>query len=471
MNKNNVQIDEAIEKNISNESSISLMPNQLRTSKPVYKILKKLETILTDDNFLSKHDEIMEHVAALGKDALFSYKNDETQESFLHMLINRPKCFINEQALTHMFMKLVDKGCNINAVDSYSWTCLHYCCVYSKMELAHNIINHETFNKPSINAKSSKQLKTETLYYLIGTTPLQICAWLNDLRFAKKLISYGAKISDRNEAGWTCMHICSRQSHFDFITYLIETGANINEGNNHDKTPLHVSSRHGHHDITELLLKNKANVAAVNNYGQSALYVATTRSHFDIIALLIEYGSDVNQTDKQQNNSLHACALLKEIGQSDDCSSGYNKSLSNVKIGELLLSKGCDPTKQNYLGRTPLHNAAKNNCENFAAMLLIYAPISINIRDIYSQTALYIACKWKSAAVIKLLLSRKANKDISDLTGYTPLHLCAQEGIDCIQMMVQLFKFGEDVNKASINDDHEHALHIAGQYFYNIAYL
>ena len=364
-----------------------------------------------------------------------------------------------------LFMKFVDKGCNINALDAYSWTCLHYCCVYNKMDLATSIIEHSTFNKALINAKSTKQLKTDTYYYLIGTTPLQICAWLNNLRFAKKLIKYGASINEKNEAGWTCMHICAREAHLDFTSFLIEKKANVNEGNNHQKTPLHVSSRHGKADITELLLKNKANVTMENNYGQSPLYVAVTRSHLKVISLLLEHGANVNQPDKQQNNMLHACALLKE-----DTVSNFNenfmfdKSLINVKIGELLLRKGCDPAKQNYLGRTPLHYAAKNNCVNFAAMLLTHASITINMRDIYGQTALFIACKWKSDAVSRLLLSKKANKDICDSTGNTPIHLCAQEGNENANIMTNLLKFGDDVNKVSF-EKKETALHIAGKFY------
>ena len=125
-----------------------------------------------------------------------------------------------------------------------------------------------------------------------------------------------ADIHSKNDAGWTCLHICSRQANTDFINYLIEKGVSINEGNSHDKTPLHVGARHGHANVCEILLKYQANVSLVNNYGQSPLYVAVTRASIDkylaVIKLLIEYGSDVNQTDKQQNNPLHACAMIKE---------------------------------------------------------------------------------------------------------------------------------------------------------------
>ena len=49
--------------------------------------------------------------------------------------------------------------------------------------------------------------------------------------------------------------------------------------------------------------------------------------------------------------------------------------------------------------------------------MLNHTPMAINIRDIYGQTALYIACKWKYEEVTKFLLTKKANKDISDTSG------------------------------------------------------
>ena len=281
------------------------------------------------------------------------------------------------------------------------------------------------------------------------------------------LTVYGADIHAKNDAGWTCLHICSRQANTDFINYLIEKGANINEGNSHDKTPLHVGARHGHANVCEILLKYQANVSLVNNYGQSPLYVAVSRASLDkylaVIKLLIEYGSDVNQTDQQQNNPLHACAMIKEEKHTDSAVSykRYNNSLVNVKIGQLLIKAGCDPCKQNYLKRTPLHYAAKNNCVNYAALLIEKAPNCINIRDLYKQTALYVACRWKSVDVSNLLLSKKANKDLADISGKTPLHLCAFETEFSSSFMRKLIEHGDDVNKSLESNESSTPLHIA----------
>lgn len=460
--------DEAVSKHISNESMNLNYRSHKHLSKTSSAILEKLEALLATDDFLSKYTEITSTLEQLNANELHFYKNKENGETFLHQLINRPKEYVNEQALEQLFAKFVDKGCDLNAIDSYSWSCLHYACVHNKQYIADYILKHEKFDKKLINGKSSKQLKTDTLYYLIDTTPLQICAWLNNLRLAKKLIKNGADIHDKNDAGWTCLHICARQAHLDFVEYLIKEGANVNEGNNHQKTPLHVSSRHGQVSIAEVLLKAKADVSLVNNYGQSALYVAVTRAHLNVVNLLIKYGSDVNQTDKQQNNTLHACATLKETPKKQENFDikDYDKSLVNVKIGEFLIENGCKVTKQNYLGRTALHYAAKNNCANFAAMLLHHAPESINMKDIYGQTALFIACKWLSLEASNILLKRRANKDIADLTGKTPLHLCAEEATNNSNLIELLLSNGDDVNKALIGKSNDTPLHLAGKFYF-----
>ena len=69
--------------------------------------------------------------------------------------------------------------------------------------------------------------------------------------------------------------------------------------------------------------------------------------------------------------------------------------------------------------------------------MLNHTPMAINIRDIYGQTALYIACKWKYEEVTKFLLTKKANKDIV-------AHTCAEEDqcdTDCFKLLISMYGF------------------------------
>ena len=61
----------------------------------------------------------------------------------------------------------------------------------------------------------------------------------------------------------------------------------------------------------------------------------------------------------------------------------------------------------------------------------------------------------------KLLLSKNANKDLSDLSGYSPIHLCANESSS--KLLKSLLEFGDDVNKATSDKQCNTPLHLAAQ--------
>ena len=215
--------------------------------------LKKLESLLTDPNLGKNSAEIRALIDKIDGNILSSHIIEDTNNSsFLHLVLNKPVA--DSDAQKDILNKLIDKNCDVNLIDSYGWTLLHYACNYNLIPIAELIINSRLFKKETINVKSTRQLKTEKYYYLIGTTPIQICAWLSNLSLAQCLVNNGADINAKNDAGWTSLHICSREANLEFLNYLIQNGCNVNEGNDHKKTPLHVASRHGKDEIASALL-------------------------------------------------------------------------------------------------------------------------------------------------------------------------------------------------------------------------
>jgi ankyrin repeat protein len=156
--------------------------------------------------------------------------------------------------------------------------------------------------------------------------------------------------------------------------------------------------------------------------------VAVQRGHLNVVKVLLEFNADKNQTDYQSNNSLHACAMLN--------------SNRNAEIGELLLENNSDVDKQNFLGFTPLHYCARNDSVELAALLINASTSILNIRDLYGQTALFMACNWKSENVQRLLLKHNANKDIDDSSELSPIHFCARESSE--GLLLNLLEFGDD---------------------------
>ena len=61
-------------------------------------------------------------------------------------------------------------------------------------------------------------------------------------------------------------------------------------------------------------------------------------------------------------------------------------------------------------------------------LLYVYIGIPINVRDIYGNTLLTIACQNGNKRVAKAVLRRGADMNVRNFKGNTPLHYCYHYG-------------------------------------------
>ena len=234
--------------------------------------IEQLEDLMYELNL--KHSRvIVELINILDDFQISNHLDEENNSTFLHMIVNRPIEDRFKENQFEIFKILLKKGSKINVQDVYGFTVLHYCCNYNLIDFAKEIISHVDFDFSTINFKTIKQVKKEKCYYLIGSTPLQICSWLNNIELAEILIRNGASVNEKNESGWSCIHICCRQNNIDFVRLLLNNGCIVDDLNNSSKTPLHISARHNNYMITRLLLDNGADPNLKNKYDQTALFI------------------------------------------------------------------------------------------------------------------------------------------------------------------------------------------------------
>jgi ankyrin repeat protein len=105
------------------------------------------------------------------------------------------------------------------------------------------------------------------------------------------------------------------------------------------------------------------------------------------------------------------------------------------------------------VGRTPLHLAAYHG-DTGAAELLLANKAEVNVTDNNGSTPLHMTAKLKwhgNKGVAELLLANKAEVNVTDNNGHTPLHWAAANGHkDVVELLLS--------NKADVNakdkDDH-----------------
>ena len=97
------------------------------------------------------------------------------------------------------------------------------------------------------------------------------------------------------------------------------------------------------------------------------------------------------------------------------------------------------------------------NREIIAAKKLITKLDNVNERDAYQQTLLHLACgAANSPEIVTLLLDKKADINVQDRNGWTPLHCSANEGhLDICEKLLKC----DNIDVGVLNKDGTSVLH------------
>ncbi|XKL62473.1 hypothetical protein PGB90_002306 [Kerria lacca] len=276
-------------------------------------------------------------------------------------------------------------------------------------------------------------------------------AFITRIDYLELLYNIGADITFtlQREGGFTALHLSSFSGCVNCVKWLIERGCDINVardkymplhyavlGNslataqflvNHgclvSDTVLHAAVLANAVDCVQFLMKIDVNVTTYEQCGMTPLHVAADRSLTQCLKVMLDYKPlDVDvKTNRRQATALH---LASENG--------------HHKCVQLLIEKGAGLKEMNYKGQTALHLAAKaQSCE--CVDELLKAGSNVNAQDVDQRTPLHSAvCKPQLAfPIVELLVSWKADVNLQDRYGYSPLHVAAlNELSQCVDFLI-----------------------------------
>lgn len=244
-------------------------------------------------------------------------------------------------------------------------------------------------------------------------TPLIKSITRNRIDITEVLLQNGANASlaDTTAAKHSPLRWCAtcpNEMRLATAKLLIEIGhADVNGVDYAGKTPLFDVRAGGavskHSEFISLLVDNGANINFTDPNGNTPL-IASPK----YVELFLEKGADLNAASANGNTCLHACA------EKDD----WNQFLA------IMIEKGAsidaECSQSGVKGHTPLFLAVSRGClKNINSLLDAGAKIDHQVDD--QKTALMIACMQGHFAVVQLLLSKGANKDLVDKYGFTAL--------------------------------------------------
>ena len=112
--------------------------------------------------------------------------------------------------------------------------------------------------------------------------------------------------------------------------------------------------------------------------------------------------------------------------------------LSTVQAAHFLIERGQAVNDRDWFDLSPLHYAVKHDVE--LVDLLIQSGADIDVADHEDhKTPLYIAAELGNANIVRYLLGRGADPQISDLFGDTPRDVAREKGFDEIESIFMEF--------------------------------
>lgn len=260
-----------------------------------------------------------------------------------------------------------------------------------------------------------------------GTTALQSAATGGHTDTVEALLAAGADIDKRDDSRYTALAVAILKGHEDTAMALISKGASLQAEKFERTSPLRIAVRHGHTNIVNLLFEKGATIEDARVILEAAFYSQNVK--------LVERVLD--QISRDQLQLVIKTSLLKYV---------TDKKNRSGAIVNLLLQRGADINRCNYVGESQLHIASRNGFRDIAELLLDHG-IGPDIRASDGSTSLHWAAFQGHLPIVELLLERGASIDAQNGAGETALHTCLQYASDDDDTLSYLLKSGISLNK------------------------
>lgn len=228
------------------------------------------------------------------------------------------------------------------------------------------------------------------------------------------------------------------------LTYT--SGIDVNQRNYAGLTPLAIASEKGPLSVVKMLVRKGADVNMRSSYGITPLITATAAQQVDIAKYLISQGADATLEDEFgrspliyamdfDNPQMVAVLSKKNKGAANSVDASFNTPLLySVKKGHLqnvktLLSNGANADYRNpKTGLFPLAVAAAENYPDIIKALVKTGKANPDLTDFSGRTPLFFAIENGNTDSVKTLLDVGANVNAQDIVGVTPLMRAVAKG-------------------------------------------
>ncbi|XP_055950907.1 ankyrin-1-like [Argiope bruennichi] len=373
----------------------------------------------------------------------------------------------------------IQAGADINLENHMGYTPLHFAVIQRKRLVVKELIEHGAL----INAQN--YLGMSALHFAVSDytwtgTSIQDHKHL-DMWIVKELLKH--EYIDRdllNSNGDTPLMLSVKKYHIELVEQLLRSKANPNICNKDFQTPLHVAFSHPPSCIVIELLIRGANIYAVDRNGNTPLdilmntfydenkewvcelfaremntkhqfYGGTTpfrwacmspAHNIEVVRCMIQAGADINLANHLGYAPLHFTEFI-HAGADVNISTFLDFAPLHFavihrkrRVMDALIQSRAFVNAQTFLGTTSLHIAVTKSIFFFPTIenitlpdiwiinkLLSHEDIDCNLVDSNGDSSLMVAVKDQQTEAVVKLLHHKADPNIPNKDGVTPLHV------------------------------------------------
>lgn len=311
--------------------------------------------------------------------------------------VNEKKMLLLHECIEKSMLKsalwLIEMGADVTKENKYGENALQIALDYNKPEIIRVILS---LKKIDIE-RTDKE----------GRTLLQNVVLMGQNDVAKILIDHGADINHKDNKNRNVIFDALAYGNEEFINYLLEiNGIELNNIDIDHNSVMHHHEVINNDNIAKKLIEKGANTTIKDKDGNTFLCRSALRGieAYDLVSLALEQGADINSRVANENT------ILMELITS------YSK-ISNEEQSR----------------RESLFKMAQQ---------VVLEGIDINAIDINSETALFKAVKTNNIELVSFLLSSGINPNIQDNNMQSALHYAVYQGIDSLDTILLLLKFG-----------------------------
>lgn len=342
---------------------------------------------------------------------------------------NTPLHYAAEWNLNDALLALIQKGANVNAVNSNGESAL-----FSAVKAD---------SPATINLLVENGIITDTRSNLtrdhMGNTPLHYAVKWNSLEAAKSVISLGFDVNAQNLAGKTSLSDAARSGKMEMAQLLLNFGADVNAADVSGRTVLIDAIHSGNENMIDILLQNGANPQIQEMNGRNAYHEAALTANLNIIEKIRSSGGNPLSRDSYGDSPFSLVLKYDEsviravlggnvkIVDSDGNTPVHLAVDKNVSPEQLtmLINMGFPISQRNGKGMTPLNNAVSRNQKKLALVLLERGADPF-ISTVRGDSALTNAFKNGNIEILDAIVKYNARK--TDTAGDSILHYAARIG-------------------------------------------